>query len=67
MTIERQYGRIIFVCDVERSPRCEELLDTKTGDFPEALEMAKSQGWLMRPEHPGSRDWLHWCRFCPRP
>jgi hypothetical protein len=66
MTIERQHGRIIFVCDVERSPRCEELFDTKTGDFPEALELAKKAGWMMRPERGGS-DWLHWCKECPAP
>lgn len=66
MSVERQYGKIIFVCDVGRSPKCEELIHTGESDFYEALAAMKAAGWQAISQRHGG-GWLHWCKNCPRP
>lgn len=70
MTIERQYGKIIFICDVESSPQCEEQMETEESDFMQALAVAKAAGWDVAAGTPtpgAAQDWIHFCPKCPRP
>jgi hypothetical protein len=56
MTLERQHGKIVFVCD-----RCSDELDTETDDFDEARQTLVHDGWVTRKE--GS-EWHHYCPDC---
>lgn len=47
--IDRQYGRIIFVCD-----DCGEGFEAHSRDFDEAWQEAKEEGWT----YEGN---VHWC------
>lgn len=61
MTIERQHGHIIFVCDRETSARCDGYYDTETGDFNEALRRMTGAAWRVF----GSRgSYIHCCPRC---
>jgi hypothetical protein len=57
--IDRQGGKILVECD-----SCPEVLDTETGDFTEAREMMKREGWRVRKI---ANDWLHGCPSCGVP
>lgn len=59
MSIERQKGRIIWVCDA-----CGDHLETDTSDFQEAREAMRAEGWFSR-LNPDD-DWEHYCndRVC---
>lgn len=51
--IERQYGRIIFVCD-----DCGETFEATSRNFDEAWGEAKEEGWTVT-KH--GDVWVHWC------
>ena len=52
--IERQYGRIIFVCD-----DCGETYEASSRDFTEAWAEARDdEGWSVTKD---GETWLHWC------
>lgn len=52
--IDRQNGGIIMVeCD-----SCNEVLDTETKDFSEALSVMRREGWKARKI---AEEWLHGC------
>lgn len=65
MTVERQYGKIIFTCDVEQSARCEEQIETGETDFTAALAEAKQDGWTVHRKADGG--YMHCCPRCPVP
>jgi hypothetical protein len=57
MSIERQYGKIIIVCD-----GCGEAYETETPDFQDALTSFKASGGKLSLVDQGKqRTWLHWC------
>ena len=56
MSIERQYGKIIFICDT-----CEESLETKTDDWNEARAKMQAEGWRSKKY---GVDWVHGCERC---
>lgn len=66
MTIERQYGKLIFTCDVGTGSRCDEQIETGLEDFIEALAVTREAGWGSVP-YDGGRGWMHFCGNCPRP
>jgi hypothetical protein len=59
--IDRQKGKILFECET-----CDEVLDTQTGDFTEALAKMQAEGWAnvghqkigMKPTY------THYCPNC---
>jgi hypothetical protein len=53
MSIERQYGRIIFVCD-----DCGNTFEASSRDFEGAWHEAKEEGWTVTQK---GKDWVHWC------
>lgn len=55
MSVDRQYGRVIFICD-----DCGESYEASSRDFTEAWAEAKDEGWTVTHAH---RDapWVHWC------
>ncbi|MCV0384872.1 MAG: hypothetical protein K5821_00340 [Nitrobacter sp.] len=57
--IDRQGGRILIECD-----SCDEVLDTETGEFDEALALMKREGWSVRKI---ADEWLHGCPSCGAP
>lgn len=57
--LDRQKGDCVFECD-----GCTETLETHTGDFIAALNMAKREGW--RTVKAGD-DWNHFCPRCQVP
>ena len=64
MSADRQYGRLVFECDVGSSPRCEEMVETGEGDFMTALGIMKSKGWTV---HRAGSGYMHCCPRCPVP
>jgi hypothetical protein len=54
--ITRIRGKIVFECDA-----CDEILDTDTDDFPEALRTLRGDDW--KSEKVGD-DWTHLCPRC---
>jgi hypothetical protein len=70
MTIERQYGKIIFVCDQQDSVRCDEQIETEESDFNDALRVAKAEGWRSVPLDQaggGAPKFVHVCGHCSVP
>lgn len=65
MTIERQYGKIIFTCDVENSAQCEEQVETGKTGFVAALQAMKEEGWT--PFSLDGTTWQHCCSECEVP
>ena len=57
MSIERQFGKIIFVCD-----SCEDDIETDKKDFNEALEYTKQEKWRSFRTKTGA--WRHYCPEC---
>lgn len=55
MSIDRIKGNVTFLCDLRG---CDNDLETATGDFAEAKDEAKQEGWQFR-----NRDgeWKHFC------
>lgn len=51
--IERQYGRIIFVCD-----DCGETHEASSREFNEAWAEARDEGWSATKD---GEKWVHWC------
>ena len=64
MTIERQYGKIIFICDSGTSPRCDEQIETGESEFADALRKARREGWGVTKV---AGEWMHYCFKCERP
>ena len=54
MSIDRQYGRIIIVCD-----DCGEGFEANSRDFAEAIREFKDNGGLITKR---GDEWVHWCR-----
>jgi hypothetical protein len=70
MTIDRQYGKIIFICDQQDNPRCDEQIETEESDFNDALRAAKAEGWRSVPlDHAGggAPKLVHVCSHCSVP
>lgn len=57
MSIDRERGKIYFECDAAKG-RCTEVCETGTGDFMDALDIAKGEGW--RAKKVGD-VWEHYC------
>lgn len=57
--IDRQSGKILFECD-----SCDEVFDTETADFADALAMIKREEWSVRKI---AGEWLHGCPRCGVP
>jgi len=60
MSIDQQYGRIIFACDVE----CGETFQADSFDFDGAIQELKAEGWHIR-KH--GTAWEHSCPGCSLP
>lgn len=58
MTIDNQYGNIVFSCD-----SCGEVLETGTSDFGSARNMLRRASW--KPKKIGD-DWVHACPGCQK-
>lgn len=58
-----QHGKIIFSCDVG-GPRCDEVLETRTADFNEALAKLREEGWKAYKDD-DEGEWNHRCPSCP--
>lgn len=56
MSVERIDGKIHFLCD---DVHCNEYIDCETGNFGEAVEVAKEAGWKIRNVNGA------WANFCP--
>ena len=54
MSVDRQYGRIIFSCE------CGETFEARSRDFYEAVQELKDNDWLVTKD--GDGEWQHWCR-----
>lgn len=64
MTIERQHGLIIVICDQENSARCEETLETGESEWNATMATIRKAGWRsFGPKHPGG-SWIHCCPRC---
>jgi hypothetical protein len=57
--IDRQHGKFLVECD-----SCDEVLETGTGDFDEAREKLRQEGWKARKL---AGVWLHGCPKCGAP
>lgn len=58
--IDRQHGRIVFVCD-----SCDATFEGSNGDdFNDAWSAAKRDGWTTRKF---GDEWLHGCPDCGKP
>lgn len=57
--IDRQHGKIIFMCDV-----CGDTLETAERDFNEAKAMLDREGWKARKF---AGEWCHCCPKCGVP
>lgn len=55
--IERQYGKIIFICD-----SCGDSLETDTKDFEEARQRGRDAG--IRTFKSRSGAWMNYCSEC---
>jgi hypothetical protein len=56
VSIERQFGRIIFCCDW-----CTNQLETDEEDWNEALQVKRSEGWGSRKD---GDQWIDVCEQC---
>jgi hypothetical protein len=56
--LDRQHGKIVFECD-----SCNEVLETETSDFVEALMILKREEWDARKI---GDLWIHICPECKR-
>jgi hypothetical protein len=56
MTVDRQYGRIIFECD-----RCSDPYETPDRHFDKAIARIKDEGWLVTKD---GEMWVHICPNC---
>jgi Fe2+ or Zn2+ uptake regulation protein len=54
--LDRQHGKIVFECD-----SCNEVLETETSDFDDALSILKREEW--KAEKIGG-VWIHACPEC---
>jgi hypothetical protein len=54
VSVDRQYGRIIFSCE------CGETFEATSRDFYEAVQELKDNDWLVTKSEGG--DFEHWCR-----
>lgn len=66
MTITRTAAGITYKCDVAKSARCEETLETGESDWTAAFTFARTKGWGAAPLT-GGTGWIHYCGRCPRP
>jgi hypothetical protein len=57
MTVERQHGMILFICD-----NCGEDFDSDTDEFMEAVTALKDEGWKIAKNE--DDDWVHFCPGC---
>jgi hypothetical protein len=56
--LDRQHGKIVFECD-----SCNEVLETETSNFVEALTILKREEWDARKI---GAQWIHTCPECKR-
>jgi len=54
--LDRQHGKIVFECD-----SCNEVLETATGDFDDALAILKREEWKAQKI---GQVWIHACPNC---
>lgn len=58
MSIDRQYGKVVFTCD-----ECDDTLETDMRDFGEALRAVKDAGWFAHRDD-DDMEWVHVCPDC---
>lgn len=58
MTVQREYGEIIFECD-----ECGALLDTHTKDWQESKSVLERDNWSYARDD-DTNEWLHFCETC---
>lgn len=56
MSVERQYGDIIFTCNT-----CDDTLETGTSNFDAALSALRQAGWYASKK---GDTWIHVCHDC---
>jgi hypothetical protein len=57
--IDRQGGQIVIECD-----SCDEVLETDTEEWSEAMSDMRREGWFSRKI---ADEWLHGCPTCGAP
>lgn len=69
MTIDRQYGKIIFACDIGTVSWCDGYIETGEREFEAAFTVAKAEGWRAIPldSADGAPKFIHVCGNCPTP
>lgn len=60
MTMDRQKGQIVFMCD-----ECDTIIETVTRDFDEARAYLRANGWQAHTED--GETWTHTCESCGGP
>jgi hypothetical protein len=58
MSVDRQYGRVVFTCD-----RCDDSFETPETNFYEALNRIKEEGWFITRDDDDT-EWIHICKDC---
>lgn len=59
MTTDRQYKKVVFICD-----GCGDTLETGVGDFREAVKVMRDERWEARPGTGRNAAWEHYCPTC---
>jgi formamidopyrimidine-DNA glycosylase len=60
VAIEREHGRVVFICD---SPRCRRRVETREGVFARAVQIFKDKGGTIDRTWSGGR-YRHFCGKC---
>lgn len=60
MSVDRQYGKVVFTCD-----ECGDDLETGEGDFLAALQFMKEEGW-QTVRNADDTEWVHICNECDK-
>jgi Fe2+ or Zn2+ uptake regulation protein len=58
MSIDKQHGHIIFMCD-----ECNDDFETDSHDFMTALGRVKEEDWVVK-RNDDDTEWLHICPDC---
>ena len=56
--LDRQHGKFVVECN-----RCDEVLETETGDFQRARDVMKENHWRAH-FNTKTQDWDHFCPDC---
>lgn len=58
MSVDRQHGKLIFICD-----ECGDDINTGEADWIDGLRVMRSSGWGRRHDSDGGQ-WQHLCQDC---